>query len=608
MYKRARKCIQLKFRDYKRWIIRAISNDRLQSLEQKRNQRPKYIAPIIRIDPSLGLPNPIRDTYKLAELPTRPGINYIPLQNDPNQMHYYLYNSNPNYNLDLEKISTILNRENKDSHLNTRNIFSIKLKQFYANKNKYNHLYQQPSNNSNNNTQQIQPQKITHVLLVLPEDPGSFNDSDFLNRILGYNHLNHCEKVIYSSVFIFGKRKSFHSFHVHLDRFLFTHRLYRVNFMPYIDDMSNKEDADDLVLFTSLFGIQPETSLGRYFKRLDYHQFPQLKHDLQCHQIPSITTELKQWGLTSTLRSISSELKHSIETSRVLTLQFGEFQYGKWELTFLNISNCDFYDYESKLGKVSIPLSPRKMNQFLHSHVNPNFKQYVYSHQSPPSKFYFNGYYDNVGIIKFHESFVPFGLSEWFKNDINRYGLQYLVEPIGYTLDWVMRPSWQFRQFMARSKHQLFGLSGHIPRCVSMHVRHGDKASEAKLLPFSYYVDGLKMLDLKGINTVFLMTDDPLVAESAVVNASKPDLKFVLLNITRIEYNTQADDYFEKENRERYAHELLTEIEIASECEYFIGTISSNIGKLILERALLKVRTRQSKFRYINIDNVPYNY
>eukprot|EP01132_Coremiostelium_polycephalum_P003226 gene3226-4038_t len=141
-------------------------------------------------------------------------------------------------------------------------------------------------------------------------------------------------------------------------------------------------------------------------------------------------------------------------------------------------------------------------------------------------------------------------------------------------------------------------------KCVSIHVRHGDKIIESKIYPFSDYLDALYSLNLTGRYTVFVMSDDPGVINTAK-KISTPELEFRFLEVERLDKDTDAFKYF-TDSPSKYGYELYSEIDIASDCEYFIGSLSSNIDRYIIELGNIKNRKDGSNFKYINIDGFEY--
>ena len=71
-----------------------------------------------------------------------------------------------------------------------------------------------------------------------------------------------------------------------------------------------------------------------------------------------------------------------------------------------------------------------------------------------------------------------------------------------------------------------------IRRYIGMHVRHGDKAYEFALLPFSGYMDQVKTLSqTHGIRDVYLATDNSSILEHELTHY--PELRFTTQSMVR---------------------------------------------------------------------------
>jgi hypothetical protein len=108
---------------------------------------------------------------------------------------------------------------------------------------------------------------------------------------------------------------------------------------------------------------------------------------------------------------------------------------------------------------------------------------------------------------------------------------------------------------------------------VGMHIRHGDKFLETFPHPFSQYMELLKA-KWPHVKRVFLASDDKFVFfESFLSDKYKKD---------GYEFLYVMDETFYKSDWENF-RSLLCDIYILSECDYFVGTMSSNLGRLVWE-------------------------
>ncbi|KAH7054907.1 hypothetical protein BKA57DRAFT_489743 [Linnemannia elongata] len=135
------------------------------------------------------------------------------------------------------------------------------------------------------------------------------------------------------------------------------------------------------------------------------------------------------------------------------------------------------------------------------------------------------------------------------------------------------RPNYQFReQFRQYSPIQT--------PCMSVHVRHSDKHSEAPLLEFPDYMS--KAEDYRrqtGVSNVYIMSDDGKVIRST---KQYKNFRFQYLDVPR----PNEAWYAEKERGmpvDMLERDFLLDVYAAAQCEHQILTYSSNVGRLIGE-------------------------
>eukprot|EP01132_Coremiostelium_polycephalum_P003966 gene3966-4960_t len=402
----------------------------------------------------------------------------------------------------------------------------------------------------------------------------TFERFDFiLDYLLDYKE----SKPIHPSIYLIGSDQQFFQFQKEIDRFLFNHRFYKLTSQPYVVP---KNDSVDYVVYDHLVGISKDSLVAKIFNHIEYYQFPSLESpDTPCHEIPTMICDLKYWGMISSLHFFPYQLQLTTSKSLMYTILQADFSYGKITNLFLPVSKCDNYDYKSQgvkiaemKGKNRFPSSSNKL-LYYPADVNKSYDKTV------------------EGIMA---------------KKIKQFKVDSMLDLISMFVDWSIRPSAPLRQYMAQTRKSFFNATyPDTQRCVSMHVRHGDKFVEDTIYPFSFYHDALMMLDLTGIHKVFLMTDDPLVVETAKTNASTPELQYIYIEQERTEYFSYAHEIF-NDNRDLYGFQLFTEIDLASDCEYFIGSLSSNIDRMVIELARMKKRNDNKIFKYINIDNYEY--
>eukprot|EP01132_Coremiostelium_polycephalum_P004211 gene4211-5274_t len=268
----------------------------------------------------------------------------------------------------------------------------------------------------------------------------------------------------------------------------------------------------------------------------------------------------------------------AINQTRVLSIQQEKFAYGNWTKLFLNISSCDFYNF----GAI------------------PEVEFYKYPDPIPL-------------IVKWGEKQNREGISQIVIQDFKDKAISFGLDDISFNaimMDYFIRQSTPMRDYITNAKQSIFS-SSQTPRCVSIHVRHGDKYHENSLFGLTeYHKELMEAVDQISpeINYVFLMTDDPNVIEQSKSLVLPNKLKYVYSNIERRTSTTHASASFSSNNRERYGYEIFSEIDIASDCEFFIGTMSSNIGRAIIEMGSIKPRPQNINFKYIVIDGKDFKY
>ncbi len=116
---------------------------------------------------------------------------------------------------------------------------------------------------------------------------------------------------------------------------------------------------------------------------------------------------------------------------------------------------------------------------------------------------------------------------------------------------------------------------------ASIHVRHGDKHSEMKLLGLGDYIHRiLPIMYVFGIRNIFLSTEDQVVIESATHDYSMFHWFFTPPGDQR-----KNPDFKTLRNGNRTANLLysLLNLFLASSCDVFVGTRMSNWNRLIDE-------------------------
>eukprot|EP01132_Coremiostelium_polycephalum_P003874 gene3874-4833_t len=286
-------------------------------------------------------------------------------------------------------------------------------------------------------------------------------------------------------------------------------------------------------------------------------------------------------GMFATLHFAAYALTRSFDWNRKFILDDKNFLFADdWNDLFLPVTDCpiptpfDLPQSPSSGGKGNdgIYKSVSKETQILNtldgvneyddktriSIISNNFRVYIY--------------------------FIPSNVipKDWFKT---------FLQFRSYIMNWLIRPNYNTRKNIEKVKYQLWG-GLKTPKCISMHIRNGDKIKETSLYYFDQYMETLIDFTDNGtlINDVFLMTDNDTIIKNRDKYLDRyPQFKFHYLSDVERSENSIAFTrlvelkYYSNQTKSKFGLDLLTETIIASECDFFIGTLTSNIGRAIIE-------------------------
>lgn len=114
--------------------------------------------------------------------------------------------------------------------------------------------------------------------------------------------------------------------------------------------------------------------------------------------------------------------------------------------------------------------------------------------------------------------------------------------------------------------------------CACLHVRHGDKTREANVYPLQQYMVLMKHA-FPDVRNVWLMTDDPQVIRDAA--RDYPDYRFMYTNMERRNGSAARDILRRQVSGRTEAFFALVDAFIGADCDYFVGTMSSTLGRLV---------------------------
>jgi hypothetical protein len=132
--------------------------------------------------------------------------------------------------------------------------------------------------------------------------------------------------------------------------------------------------------------------------------------------------------------------------------------------------------------------------------------------------------------------------------------------------------------------------------CIGVHIRHGDSCNDPaqpfkRCKPLSAYINAIKKLNKRygKRRHIYLATDDHTVVEEAKKAVAAGDLTLAkdgLLsqNMDRQKY-ASGDSVDERSalNKPSTGLELMTDVWAMTSCDFFVGTMTSSIGWLVLD-------------------------
>ncbi|KAF9436389.1 hypothetical protein BGZ76_004121, partial [Entomortierella beljakovae] len=140
---------------------------------------------------------------------------------------------------------------------------------------------------------------------------------------------------------------------------------------------------------------------------------------------------------------------------------------------------------------------------------------------------------------------------------------------------YITRPTYKIREGIRN------GPTVKMP-CMSIHVRHSDKDSEAQLLDFAKYMEKAEEVRSKtGVTSIYLMSDDPKVIESSK-SSNYSHFQYSSLNMERSNKGWQ-EDAKQGLSLDVQEEKFLLDVYSAAHCQHNILTYSSNVGRLIGE-------------------------
>ncbi|GAM20351.1 hypothetical protein SAMD00019534_035260 [Acytostelium subglobosum LB1] len=356
------------------------------------------------------------------------------------------------------------------------------------------------------------------------------------------------EKHVQRTIIIVGPCSIKTTLEVYLDLFIMQNRLWRYN-----SNIDNVCDYDDESRETGIIAILKKDrfrSKQEYLQSLDNMRFStsvwkqtfQLQDGggMTCETVNGATSMIAPHGMFSDLHSVTRDL-HIFSFKKLMTVEDTKnFPYiDQWDDYLLPLASCteaQIRDANHKRGK-KIPK------------------------------------HDNRPIMP----------PAWI--DITVRSLE---------MDYLLRPNYLIRRLLFMFKKGLWDTQRPV-ECAAVHIRNGDKAAENVVYYLEDYMNfftgrfnlSLSMPELYNHKNIFLMTNNN------TINSNNNLLKqYPLYNFTTIrepfQFNDQLTNALVMLNATSNVKfsvgvNILLQTLIASQCQYFVGTLSSNVGRAIIE-------------------------
>jgi hypothetical protein len=132
--------------------------------------------------------------------------------------------------------------------------------------------------------------------------------------------------------------------------------------------------------------------------------------------------------------------------------------------------------------------------------------------------------------------------------------------------------------------------------CIGVHIRHGDSCADPaqpfkRCKPLSAYIDAIKKLNAKygKRKHIFLATDDHKIVAEAKAAVAKEGLTLATggmlsQDMDRQKYASgESVDERHSLNKPSTGLELMKDVWAMSSCDFFVGTMTSSVGWLVLD-------------------------
>ncbi|KYR00674.1 putative N-acetyl-beta-D-glucosaminide alpha-1 [Tieghemostelium lacteum] len=410
---------------------------------------------------------------------------------------------------------------------------------------------------------------VSHLLVEI-------NDSDSIKVLMGL--MDHLKNNIVQSIMVMGGCSLKSEIEMAIDSFLFSNRVW--NYVPstmahtkelesfycgFSKTQEKKEGEEQELILLHLIRLPNYTDSYKLYQAID-----RVQHDCDSRK-KKLIHQLNSEGMSASLHFLAYALTKSFEWNRTLYTDSRNYLYSnEFSDIFLPLTKCAWELPVEKNGTYKNSKSLQVVNN-LNSTKDFDPTREI----SVITKDY------NVYTHLWHPSKIPKG---WVKDDS-------VLRFRSHVMNYMLRPNHHTRRYLAETREKVWGKDGGLSSlggCIAVHIRNGDKIGESDIFYFDQYMTTIETASkYLNIHNVFVMSDNQTLFREPFDHFSRyPQFKFYYLsNLTRVNNHTNYLSETSQNPKEKTQIGLgvYTEVVLASECQYFVGTFTSNIGRLIIE-------------------------
>ncbi|EGC34160.1 hypothetical protein DICPUDRAFT_80087 [Dictyostelium purpureum] len=521
---------------------------------------------------------------------------------------------------DFNKIKRLKNHNNNKNNKQISSFYSSKIinsfneplnfiSEFYYQQKDLSPFFNYNLNNNNKNNNYIKIKNFKDLLNNLNNNKNTFNhliidiyslkDIDYLLKLIFQ-----IDNSINSSITIFGMCQIKETLEERMDHFLTVNRVWSYKYNLGCCKYNNINETTEYSQLLQIVKVDSRFPTFNFYKKLDTFQFNNLNSNINYKEYNCISGinkisksnnkvlihSLRPYGMISSFHFLGYSLTRSLEWGRTLIVDDTEFLFSNLITDLLlPVSNCKINNYNYNFSKESVQVL---------NHIEE--KEYDDSKRISIITSDYRVYVNFIGCSKFPNQY-------FLNNDL------FLFK--SHIMNWLIRPNHKIRKLLEFYKNEFFGNSP-LKKCLAIQIRNGDKIIELdkntntnnniknnpikSLVYLNQYIDFIKNDSYcKQFEHIILITDNQTVIDNElpIIEKNNPNLHFhYLKNIIRNDETYKFGDYLLENNRDedglrkiktkpnyKIGEGLLSEILLASECDFFLGSLTSNVARLIVE-------------------------